>query len=106
MEIFLEKIFSLEVGLGREELQGIFGYDGPPPILLGGVGTGTARTGPGGGPGDMGIFYFRQTVLIQHIFTHFEKTIVICTPERESARENNREATNNDRGTHAFVFVG
>ena len=49
---------------------------------------------------------FRQIVLTEHIFTHLGETIVICTPERESARENNRKATNNDRGTHVFVFVG
>ena len=30
---------------------------------------------------------------------------MICTLERESARENNRKATNSDRGTRAFVFV-
>ena len=28
---------------------------------------------------------FRQIVLIQHIFCHLGETIVICTPERESA---------------------
>jgi len=38
-------------------------------------------------------------------FLSFGKTIVICNSERESARENNREATNNDRGTCSFVFV-
>ena len=48
---------------------------------------------------------FRQIVLIPHILFFWEKQ-VICTPERESARENNRKATNSDRGTRAFVFVG
>ena len=43
--------------------------------------------------------------LIQYILFFWEKQ-VICTPERESARENNRKATNSDRGTRAFVFVG
>ena len=50
-------------------------------------------------------YIFRQIVLIQYILFFWEKQ-VICTPERESARENNRKATNSDRGTRAFVFVG
>jgi hypothetical protein len=49
---------------------------------------------------------FRQILLTEYIFTPLGKTIVICTPERESARENNRKATSNDRGTRSFVFVG
>jgi hypothetical protein len=48
---------------------------------------------------------FGKIVLIQHIFCHLGKTIVICTPERESARDDDRKATNNDRGTCALVFV-
>ena len=54
-------------------------------------------------------YIFRQIVLNPYILTDLGKTIktiVICTPERESARENNRKATNSDRGTRAFVFVG
>ena len=50
-------------------------------------------------------YIFRQIVLIQYILFFWEKR-VICTPERVSARENNRKATNSDRGTRAFVFVG
>ena len=49
---------------------------------------------------------FRKIVPIQYNLCDLAKTIVICTPERESARENNREATNNNRGSRAFVFVG
>ena len=51
-------------------------------------------------------FNFGQIVLNPFIFGDLAKTIVICTPERELARENNRKATNNDRGTRVFVFVG
>ena len=51
-------------------------------------------------------YIFRQIVLNPYIFCHLGKTIVICTPERESTRENNRKATNNDRGTRVFVFGG
>ena len=40
-----------------------------------------------------------------HNFALLRKTIVIWTPERESAREDNRKATNNDIGTFDFVFV-
>ena len=48
---------------------------------------------------------FRQIVLTEHILCDLAKTIVICTPKRESARENNLKATNSDIGTHVFVFV-
>ena len=41
-------------------------------------------------------YIFRLIVLIQYILFFWEKR-VICTPERESARENNRKATNSDR---------
>ena len=40
-----------------------------------------------------------------HNFALLRKTIVIWTPERESAREDNRKATNNDIRTFDFVFV-
>ena len=48
---------------------------------------------------------FGQNNLNPHNFALLRKTIVIWTPERESAREDNRKVTNNDIGTCDFVFV-
>ena len=48
---------------------------------------------------------FGQNNLNPHNFALLRKTIVIWTPERESAREDNRKATNNDIRTFDFVFV-
>ena len=47
----------------------------------------------------------RFEVNLMDNFALLRKTIVIWTSERESAREDNRKATNNDIGTRDFVFV-